>query len=121
MKAIVYRTYGSPSVLHLEETPTPTPTDEQVLIRVRAASVNPYDWHFMRGSPYVMRMMSGLTRPKDIRLGVDVAGVVAAVGRKVTRFTPGDEVFGGCRGAFAEYACASDTAIVVKPARLTFE
>jgi hypothetical protein len=68
MKAIVYRTYGSPNVLHVEETATPTPTDDQVLIRVRAASVNPYDWHFMRGSPYIMRMLSGLTRPKDIRL-----------------------------------------------------
>lgn len=121
MKAIVYRTYGSANVLHLEETDTPTPTDNQVLIRVRAASVNPYDWHFMRGSPYLMRMLSGLTRPKDIRVGVDVAGVVEGVGSKVTRFKPGDAVFGGCRGAFAEYTCAADTSIVVKPAHVTFE
>jgi NADPH:quinone reductase-like Zn-dependent oxidoreductase len=121
MKAIVYRTYGSPDVLHVEETARPTPTDDQVLIRVHAASVNPYDWHFMRGSPYVMRMLSGPTRPKDIRVGVDVAGVVETVGSKVTRFKPGDAVFGGCRGAFAEYACAADTSIVVKPANVTFE
>jgi NADPH:quinone reductase-like Zn-dependent oxidoreductase len=121
MKAIVYRTYGPPDVLHLEETATPTPADDQVLIRIRAASVNPYDWHFMRGSPYVMRLLSGLTRPKDIRVGVDVAGVVETVGSKVTRFRPGDAVFGGCRGAFAEFACAADTSIVAKPENLTFE
>src|SRR5207244_11995155 len=105
MKAIVYRTDGSPNVLHLEETATPTPTDDQVLIRVRAASVNPYDWHFMRGSPYIMRMLSGLTRPKDIRVRVDVAGVVETVARKGTRFRPGGAVCGGCRGAFS--GCAS--------------
>jgi NADPH:quinone reductase-like Zn-dependent oxidoreductase len=121
MRAIVYRTYGSPDVLHVEETATPAPTDDQVLIQVRAASVNPYDWHFMRGSPYVMRIASGLTRPKDIRVGVDVAGVVETVGSKVTRFKPGDAVFGGCRGAFAEYACAADTSIALKPTNLTYE
>ena len=121
MKAIVYRTYGSPNVLHVEETATPTPTDDQVLIRIRAASVNPYDWHFMRGSPYIMRMLSGLTRPKDIRVGVDFAGVVQTVGSRVTRFKPGDAVFGGCRGAFAEYACAAGASIVAKPANVTFE
>src|SRR5438552_13028626 len=121
MKAILYRTYGSPDVLHVEETAMPTPTDDQVLIRVRAASVNPYDWHFMRGSPYIMRMRSGLTGPKDHRVGVDVAGVVERVGSKVTRFKSGDAVLGGCRGAFAEYACAADTSIAAKPANVTFE
>ena len=121
MRAIVYRTYGSPDVLHVEETATPAPTDDQVLIQVRAASVNPYDWHFMRGSPYVMRIASGLTRPKDIRVGVDIAGVVETAGSKVTRFKPGDAVFGGCRGAFAEYACAADTSIALKPTNLTYE
>jgi len=121
MKAIVCRTYGSPDVLHVEETATPTPNDDQVLIRVRAASVNPYDWHVMRGSPFVMRMLTGLTRPKDIRVGVDVAGIVETVGSKVARFKPGDEVFGACRGAFAQYACAGDTSIVVKPPTVTFE
>jgi NADPH:quinone reductase-like Zn-dependent oxidoreductase len=121
MKAIVCRTYGSPDVLRFEETATPTPADNQVLIRVRAASVNPYDCHFMRGSPYVMRMLSGLTRPKDMRVGVDVAGIVETVGSKVTRCKPGDAVFGGCRGAFAEYACAAETSIAAKPAHVTFE
>jgi NADPH:quinone reductase-like Zn-dependent oxidoreductase len=121
MKAIVCRTYGSPNVLHVEETATPTPVDDQVLVRVRAASVNPYDWHFMRGSPFIMRMMSGLTRPKDIRVGVDVAGVVETVGSRVARFKPGDAVFGGCHGAFAEYACAADASIVMKPPNVTFE
>jgi NADPH:quinone reductase-like Zn-dependent oxidoreductase len=121
MKAIVCRTYGSPDVLRLEDTARPTPKDNEVMIQVRAASVNPYDWHFMRGSPYIMRIASGLTRPKDIRVGVDVAGVVETVGSKVTRFKAGDQVFGGCRGAFAEYACAPDTSIVAKPANVTFE
>ena len=121
MKAIICRAYGPPSVLHVEETATPTPADNQVLIRVRAASVNPYDWHFTRGSPYIIRMISGLVRPKDIRVGVDVAGIVETVGSRVTRFKPGDAVFGGCRGAFAEYACAADTSIVAKPANVTFE
>src|SRR5712691_2830069 len=123
MKAIVYRTYGSPNVLHLEETATPTPTDDQVLIRVRAASVNPYDWHFMRGKPYIMRMMiGGLRKPKDTRLGVDFAGTVEAVGKNVTRFKPGDEVFGGRTGAFAEYVCVRESrAVALKPANVTFE
>jgi len=121
MKAIIYRTYGSPDVLHLEEATTPTPTDDQVLIRVRAASVNPYDWHFMRDSPYIMRTLSGLNRPKDVRVGVDVAGVVETVGSKVTRFKPGDAVFGGCRGAFAEFVCTASTSVVAKPPNVTFE
>ncbi len=121
MKAIICRTYGSPSVLQVEETTTPTPADDQVLIRVRAASVNPYDWHCMRGSPYMVRIASGLTRPKDIRFGVDVAGIVETAGRKVTRFKPGDAVFGACRGAFAEYACAPDAWVAAQPANVTFE
>ncbi len=121
MKAIVYRTYGSPDVLQLEETAVPTPTDDHVLIRVHAAGVNPYDWRVMRGSPSFMRLGLGLRRPKEIRLGIDVAGVVETVGRSVTRFKAGDAVFGACRGAFAEYACASEAAIVAKPANVTFE
>jgi NADPH:quinone reductase-like Zn-dependent oxidoreductase len=121
MKAIVCRTYGSPEVLRLEDTATPTPGDDQVLIRIRAASVNPYDWHFMRGSPFMIRLISGMTRPKDIRVGIDVAGVVEAVGSKVTRFKAGDEVFGGCRGAFAEYGCAAETALTGKPGSISFE
>jgi NADPH:quinone reductase-like Zn-dependent oxidoreductase len=121
MKAIVYYDYGSPDVLKHEEMEKPTARDNEVLIEVRAASVNPYDWHFLRGTPYFLRIMAGLREPKDKRLGVDVAGQVEAVGRNVTQFKPGDEVFGSCRGAFAEYACASESKLAVKPDNLTFE
>ena len=113
MKAIVYRRYGSPDVLKHEDIDKPTVGDDQVLIKVRAASVNPYDWHFMRGTPYLLRLMSGLRKPKVTRLGVDVAGQVETVGRNVTQFKPGDEVFGSCRGAFAEYVCAPESALAI--------
>jgi len=121
MKAIVYRNYGSPDVLKCEEIEKPTAGDDEVLIKVRAASVNPLDWHCMRGTPYLVRIMTGLRKPKITRLGVDVAGQVEAVGRNVTQFKPGDEVFGACRGAFAEYACTSESALVMKPDNVTFE
>ena len=121
MKAIVYHDYGASDVLRYEDIEKPAAGDDQVLINVRAASVNPLDWHFMRGTPYVLRMMGGLRKPKDIRLGRDVAGQVEAVGRNVTQFKPGDEVFGTCLGALAEYACASESALVIKPDNLTFE
>jgi len=121
MKTIVYHSYGSPDVLQCEEIEKPTAGDAEVLIKVRAASVNPLDWHFMRGAPYFVRIMTGLRKPKDTRLGVDVAGQVEAVGRNVTQFKPGDEVFGSCRGAFAEYACTSESALVMKPDSVTFE
>src|SRR5947207_7256977 len=121
MKAIVYRRYGSSDVLEYEETDKPTVGDDQVLIKVRAASVNPFDWHFMRGTPYLLRIQAGLRKPKETRLGVDVAGQVEAVGRNVTRFRTGDEVFGSSRGAFAEYACASESALVMKPDNITPE
>src|SRR5208283_1452781 len=98
----------------------PVPQDNEVLLRIRAASVNPLDWHFMRGEPYLVRAMSGLLRPKTTQLGVDVAGQVEAVGRSVTQFQPGDEVFGACRGAFAEYACTSESALAMKPDNVTF-
>jgi NADPH:quinone reductase-like Zn-dependent oxidoreductase len=91
------------------------------LIRVRAASVNPLDWHYMRGTPYLVRIRTGLRKPKDTGLGVDVAGQVEAVGSNVTQFRPGDEVFGVARGAFAEYVSASETKLALKPANLTFE
>src|SRR5271157_4409577 len=120
MKAVVYYNYGSPDVLKCEEIEKPTAGDNEVLIRVRAASVNPYDWHFMRGTPYFIRIMAGLLKPKDKRLGVDVAGQVEAVGENVTQLKPGDEVFGACRGAFAEYACTSESALVMKPDNVTF-
>ncbi len=122
MKAIVYHDYGSPDVLQLEEIEKPVAADNEVLIKVRAASINPLDWHFMRGTPYIVRIvMTGLSKPKNPRLGVDVAGHVEAVGGKVTQFKPGDEVFGTCRGAFAEYVCTSESNLVIKPANVTFE
>ena len=88
---------------------------------MRAASVNPLDWHYMRGTPFVLRLAAGLRKPKVTRLGADLAGQVDAVGKHVTQFQPGDEVFGVCKGAFAEYVCASESAVVLKPANLTFE
>jgi NADPH:quinone reductase-like Zn-dependent oxidoreductase len=121
MKAIVYHTYGPPEVLKLEEIEKPTPADNEVLIKVRAASVNPLDWHFIRGMPYAVRIAAGLHRPKNPRLGADVAGQVEAVGGSVSQFKPGDAVFGSCRGAFAEHACASESALVSKPENVTFE
>ncbi len=121
MKAIVYHSYGPPDVLGCEDVERPTAGDDDVLLKVRAAAVNPLDWHFMRGAPYLVRLMTGLRKPKLTRLGADVAGEVEAVGRNVTRFKPGDEVFGACRGAFAEYACAAESALALKPDNVTFE
>ncbi|MBZ5722269.1 MAG: NAD(P)-dependent alcohol dehydrogenase [Acidobacteriia bacterium] len=124
MKAIVYHRYGSPDVLKCEEIENPTAGDDEVLIRVRAASVNPLDWRLMRGVPYIFRILFRLRKPtitQPGRPGRDVAGQVETVGRSVTQFKPGDEVFGWCHGAFAEYACASESALVTKPNNLTFE
>ena len=95
--------------------------DNEILLRVRAASVNPLDWHFLRGEPYAVRLVAGMPKPKDPRLGVDLAGVVEAVGRNANRFRPGDEVFGAGKGAFAEFACAPESSLVSKPANLSFE
>src|SRR6266436_7919666 len=122
MKAIVYCDYGLPN-LKLQEIEKPTPADDQLLVRVRAASVNPYDWHFVEGTPKIMRLMGvGLRKPKDTQLGVDFAGTVEAVGKNVTQFKPGDDVFGGRSGAFAEYVCRrAEGAIALKPANITFE
>ncbi len=120
MKAIVYRNYGSPDVLRLEEIEKPSAGDNEVLIKVRAAAVNPLDLLF-RGTSYMVRMITGLRKPKDTRLGVDVAGQVEAVGRNVTQFKLGDAVFGTCKGAFAEYVCTSESALVLKPDNVTFE
>src|SRR5262245_20037455 len=121
MKAIAYSVYGPPEVIRCEERERPAPGDKEVLLRVRAAAVNPLDWHSLSGKPYFLRMMTGLRKPKDTRLGVDVAGVVEAVGSNVTALKPGDEVFGSCRGAFAEFACAPESALAVKPETVTFE
>jgi NADPH:quinone reductase-like Zn-dependent oxidoreductase len=122
MKAVVYCDYGPPDVLKVEDVEKPTPGDDQLLVRVRAAAINPVDWHYMRGTPYIMRLDAGLRKPEVTRLGVDYAGIVEAVGRNVTQFKPGDEVFGGRNGALAEYVTVlEDRAVVLKPANLTFD
>ena len=133
IKVYSYHDYGSPDVLKLEEIEKPVPTDDQVLVRVRAASVNPLDWHYMEGTPYLARLMGfGLLKPKVARLGVDMAGQVEAVGKNVTDFKPGDEVFGQRFGAFGEYVCVradrawvaelpGRPALVLKPSGVTFE
>ncbi len=121
MKAAVYTKYGPPDVVQITDVEKPIPKDDEVLIKVRAASANPYDWHLMRGEPYFVRLVAGLRKPEDKRLGVDVAGRVEVVGRNVTQFKPGDEVFGLCRGAFSEYVCTSESALVTKPNNVTFE
>ena len=122
MQAIHYRCYGPPAVLQLELDARPVIEDHMLLIKVKAASVNPLDWHYMRGEPYIMRMQVGLGAPRDPRMGVDFSGTVEAVGKAVTRFRPGDEIFGGARGAFAEYIRVSeDDAIARKPAGSSHE
>ncbi len=122
MKAIINCDYGL-AHLKLENIEKPVPNDDQVLVKVRAASVNPYDWHFIEGTPKIIRLMGvGLRKPKDTRVGVDFAGTVEAVGKNVTNFKPGDEVFGGRGGAFAEYVCPRATrAVALKPSNVTFE
>jgi NADPH:quinone reductase-like Zn-dependent oxidoreductase len=122
MKAIVYEKYGPPDVLELREVDKPVVGDDQVLVRVHAASVNPVDWHTMTGTPYMVRMMAGLLKPKSEFLGVDFAGTVEAVGRDVTQFQPGDEVFGARAGAFADYVSVrEERGVLKKPANVTFE
>lgn len=122
MKATVYHSYGSPDVLRCEEVEKPIPGDNEVLIRVRAASVNPLDWHLMRGEPFIVRLMfGGMLKPRITRLGRDVSGQVEAVGKNVAQFKPGDEVFGACRGTFAEYVCAPEDRLALKPANISFE
>ena len=121
MKAIVQDRYGSPDVLQFREIDQPVPTDNEVLVRVHAASVNARDWHVMRGDPYVARPVLGFGAPKVRIRGTDFAGRVEAVGRGVTRFRPGDEVYGEVDGAFAEYVCVPDGGVERKPANLTFE
>lgn len=122
MQAWVYRCYGTTEVLSLERHERPVPADDELLVRVAAAAVNPYDWHHMTGSPYLMRLMIGLSKPSDIRLGADFAGTVVAVGADVTRFSPGDEVFGSASGSFAEYLTVrEDGPVAAKPANVSFE
>lgn len=121
MKAIIRTRYGSPDVLQLQEVEKPIPKDDEVLVRVHAASVNTLDWHVMRGQPFPVRADRGLRKPKDTRLGVDLAGRVEAVGAKVTQFQVGDEVFGIGRGTFAEFACAAENSLVLKPTTISYE
>jgi len=122
MKAIMQRCYGPPETLRLEDVEKPTPKDNEILVKVHAASVNPLDWHYVRGRPYIMRAEAGFGTPTVARLGVDFAGTVEAIGRNVKRFKPGDELFGTKRGAFGEYvSIPDDRALVQKPANLTFE
>lgn len=125
MKAIVYEKYGSPDVLELKEVDKPVPGDDEVLIKVHAASINDWDWGLLKGTPFLIRLITfGLLKPKIKILGVDTAGQVEAVGKNVTKFQPGDEVFGDISecgfGAFAEYVCARENALALKPAGMTF-
>ncbi len=122
ISAITLRCYGPPDVLRVEQIEKPVPNDEEVLVRVHAAAVNPLDWHFVRGTPYLVRMQAGLGKPEDPRLGVDFAGTVETVGKNVTRFKAGDEVFGGHNGAFGQYVrVRAVRAIAFKPANMSFE
>ena len=122
MKAIVYTEYGSPDVLQFKDVEKPTPKDDEVLIKVHAASVNAYDWHFLTADIFLIRLMGGgLLKPKYTRLGADIAGRVETVGRNVKQFRPGDEVFGMVKGGFAEYACAPESALVLKPVNTSFD
>ncbi|HYR76426.1 MAG TPA: NAD(P)-dependent alcohol dehydrogenase [Pyrinomonadaceae bacterium] len=121
MKAAIYTSYGPPEVVRIADVEKPVPKDDEVLIKVRAASVNPLDWRLMKGTPRALRIMPRLLKMPIGRPGVDVAGEVEAVGRNVTQFKPGDQVFGGSRGAFAEYATTREKSIVTKPNSVTFE
>src|SRR5437763_2178082 len=122
IKAIIKCDYGTPEILQVKDIEKPAPDDSQVLVRVRAASLNPLDGHFVRGMLLARVMGGGLRKPKDTRVGVDYAGVVEAVGKNVIQYKVGDEVFGGRTGALAQYVCAkADRAVALKPATVTFE
>jgi NADPH:quinone reductase-like Zn-dependent oxidoreductase len=121
MKAIVYRQYGSPDVLKLEEVAKPTPAHNELLIKVRAASINPLDWHRLRGTPYVVRVLVGIGRPKFTRLGVDFSGTVESVGADIRLFKVGDEIFGTADGTLAAYATSTEVGLAMKPANVTFQ
>lgn len=121
MKAAVYDRYGPPDVVQIREVEKPVPNDNEVLIKVRAAALNALDWRLMTGKPLFLRLMIGLRRPEITRPGRDVAGQVEAVGKNVTRFKPGDQVFGACLGTCAEYACATEDSLALKPANVSFE
>ena len=122
MKAIVQPCYGPPAVLKLQEIAKPATVDDRMIVKVRAASANPYDWHMLRGEPYFMRAMTGLGTPENTRFGVDFAGTIESVGKNVTKYKPGDEVFGGRTGAFAQYVSVAESgSLAMKPTNMTFE
>lgn len=122
MQAVTARCYGAPDVLRFEEMAKPQPVDDEILIRVHAASLNPLDWHLMRGSPYFMRLSGGIGRPHDVGIGADFAGTIEAVGAKVTRYKPGDAVFGAGGGTLADYVVKREhESLAIKPANITFE
>jgi NADPH:quinone reductase-like Zn-dependent oxidoreductase len=121
MKSVVYSQYGSAEVLEISEVEVPAITENQVLVKVQAVSINPADWHFMRGTPYLVRLQSGLTKPKIGKFGLDMAGVVESVGASVSEFQVGDEVFGESMGVLSEYAVLGKNSLALKPANLNFE
>jgi len=122
MKAIVYEKYGSPDVIQLKDIEKPTLKDDEVLIKIHAASVNAYDWHFLTADIFLIRFMGGgLLKPKNTRLGADMAGRIETVGKNVKQFQPGDEVFGMVKGSFAEYTCAPESALALKPVNTSFD
>ena len=122
MKAILYTKYGSPDVLQLKDVEKPTPNEDEVLIKIHTASVNAYDWHFLTADIFLIRLMGGgLLKPKDTRLGADMAGRIETAGRNAKQFQPGDEVFGMVKGAFAEYACAPESSLALKPINASFD
>lgn len=121
MRVIVYRKYGSPKVLQLDEVEIPRVGDDEVLVKVRAVSLNPYDWHMMRGIPYFMRLSTGHWKPKYSGFGNDFAGTVERVGKNIVDLAPGDDVFGGGSGALADYLSTSRASVIRKPSTLTFE
>jgi NADPH:quinone reductase-like Zn-dependent oxidoreductase len=122
MKAILYTKYGAPDVLQLKEVEKPTPGEDEVLIKIHAASINAYDWHFLTADIFLIRLMgAGLLKPKDTRLGADMAGRIETVGSNVKQFQIGDEVFGMVKGAFAEYACAPESSLALKPINASYE
>lgn len=122
MKAIVYEKYGSPDVIQLMDVEKPAPRDDEVLIKIHAASVNAYGWHFLTADIFLIRLMGGgLLKPKNTRLGADVAGRVETVGKNIRQFQPGDEVFGMVKGSFAEYTCAPESALALKPVNTSFD
>ena len=122
MKAIVYEKYGTPDVIQLKDIEKPTPNDDEVLIKIHAASVNAYDWHFLTADIFLIRLMSGgLLKPKNTRLGADMSGRIETVGKNIKQFQPGDEVFGMVKGSFAEYTCAPESALALKPVNASFD